>query len=142
MTQPDVTAFLRSLLLDEASGTPIEDVAIRCDRLEPGDDPDSAPVLLLEEAGAIRDPAVPVYRPFRVMVTAYGRTEKVAGDILRSTTDILHGIGPLVDADGVGLWNAFDETGPQPRQDPETRWPARFCIMDLYMADTLVTVES
>mgnify|MGYP001216041185 CR=1 FL=1 len=138
MSQPDVIAFLRALLLELAEGTDIEDVPVRGDRLEPGDNPDTVPVILLEDAGALRGRGVPAYLPYRVMVTAFGRTEKQAADVLRTTTDLLHDYGPLVDDDRVGLWKAFDETGPQPRQEPDTRWAARFSVFALYIPDAVL----
>jgi hypothetical protein len=33
------------------------------------------------------------------------------------------------------LWRAFDETGPQMTEDPDTKWPVAFGVFDLYMAD-------
>jgi hypothetical protein len=35
----------------------------------------------------------------------------------------------------IGLWRAYDETGPQPSTDPDTSWPTSFGIFDLYMTD-------
>lgn len=138
MTAADPVAFLMALLAADANGTEIEDVPIRAGRLENADAP---PVLLLEASGWLRHDQLPTLLPARVSVTAYGRTEAEADTLLRAATDIFHRQGPRV-IDGVGMWRAFDETGPQPRDEPDTRWPARFSVAALYMPDVALSVVS
>lgn len=131
MTQPDPIGYVRAVLLQELAVSDDPGPAVRGGRLEPGDEP---PVILLEEAGALRSPTVGIYMPFRVMVTVFGPTDREASDLYRTVTDVMHRRGPEI-VDGVGLWRCYDETGPQPRDDPDTRWPARFGILALYLAD-------
>lgn len=139
MTDPaDPTLFARTVLLADASGTEIDGLDVRIGRLE---NTDTAPVLLLEDAGWIRHDILPTFLPARVSLTAFGRTEAEASLLLRAATDILHRAGPRV-IDGVGMWKALDETGPQPRDEPEARWPARFTVMALYMPDVTLAVVS
>jgi hypothetical protein len=130
MAQPDVIAFLRDLLISEGVG-----VEVRGGRGEPDDVP---PFIVLEEAGALRDKSLPAYLPFRVGMTCFGLTEREASELYRTTTDILHRLGPLIE-NGVGMLRAYDETGPQPRDQAETRWPARYGVIGLYMVDTLLS---
>jgi hypothetical protein len=126
MTQPDVIAFLRDILVDVVA------VPVRGGRAEPDDAP---PFILIEEAGALHDMSLPAYLPFRVAMTCFGSTEREASELWRTTTDTLHRLGPLIEG-GVGMLRAYDETGPQPRDQGETRWPARYGIIGLYLVDT------
>lgn len=135
MTQPDVLAFLQSAISDGLTTSDDPPPPVRNARLEVGDEP---PCVLLEEAGFLRDPSLSMYAPYRVSVTTYGRTEFEASELYRRVTDLLHRRGPEI-VDGVGLWRAYDETGSQPRDDPDTRWPARFGIVGLYMPDTILS---
>lgn len=130
--------FAQSVLQADAAGTEIEGVAIRIGRLE---NTDVAPVILLEDAGWLRDATLPVFLPARISVSAYGNTEWEAMLLLRTATDILHRLTNRV-IDGVGCWKVFDETGPQPRDDPNTRWPARFTVVALYMPDVALSMVS
>ena len=138
MSAADPVLFAQTILLADASGTEIEGLEIRIGRLENQDEP---PVLLLEDAGWLRSDALPAFLPARVSITAYGRSESEASLLLRAATDILHRAGPRIIA-GIGLWKAYDETGPQPRDDPDTRWPARFTVAALYMPDVALAVVS
>lgn len=128
---PDVIGYVRTVLLENLAVSDVPSPEVRGGRLEPGDEP---PVILLEEAGALRDPSLPIYAPFRVSVTAYGRTDREASDLYGAVMEVMHRRGPEVVGD-VGLWRAYDETGPQPRDDAGTRWPARFGILGLVVAD-------
>lgn len=132
--QPDVPAFMLAWLATLMPSSPIAGVAVDVGRLDPQADPSTAPRILIEEAGALHHPMAPAYLPFRLSVTVYGRTENQAATILRQFVDLVSRAGPVV-LGGVGLWKALDETGPQPRRDPDTTWPARFSVLALYMAD-------
>ncbi len=136
--QPDLVAFAMRVLADNATGTPIENVAVRGGRSEPGDEP---PFVLLDEAGFIRERGIGMYSPFRLAVTVYGRSEREASGLYRGVTGILHGLGPLTE-DGVGVFGIFDETGPSPISDPDTRWPGRFGVLAIYGADRLLSIPS
>jgi hypothetical protein len=72
--------------------------------------------------------------PARIRATCYGTDPRQASRMYRALVAILHRAGPLV-RDGVGLFKAFDETGPQPLTDPDTRWDAVFGVFDLHLAD-------
>ena len=135
MKSPDVVAFARDLLLEFAPGTPLADAVIRADRLEAGDEP---PAVLLGDSGALRHHTLPAFRPARLTVRTFGQSEEEAAALYRAVSDLLHRLGPLVRG-GVGLWAAFDETGPQPSIDPDTRWPIAFGVFDLHVADRVLT---
>jgi hypothetical protein len=133
--QPDVVEFIRDWLDSQKEGTTLAGTLIRSYDMSGSDEP---PFLLLEDDGHIRDRGVPAYLPFRLSLTAFGRTEKEAAALYRSATNLLHDAKNVL-VDGIGFWGAFDETGPQPRREPETRWPARFGIVDIYMPDRAIT---
>jgi hypothetical protein len=135
MEQPDVVEFVRTWLEGEAGGTSLEGTPIRAYEPQGYDTP---PYVLLEDAGFIRDRGVPAYLPFRLSLTAFGRTETEAAALYRSATNLLHDAKNVL-VGGVGFWGAFDETGSQPRNDPGSKWPARFGITDLYMPDRAIS---
>jgi hypothetical protein len=132
--QPDVIEFVRTWLEGEAGGTSLEGTRIIAYELAGHDEP---PCVLLEDAGFLRDRGVPAYLPFRLSVTAFGRTETEAAALYRSVTNLLHDAKNVLVA-GVGFWGAFDETGSQPRNDPGSKWPARFGITAIYMPDRAI----
>lgn len=123
--------FAQAFLQARATGTALEGVAVRVGRAEDSDQP---PFLLLEQAGEIHDRGLPAYLPARVSVTAFGLDEDQAILLYRAASDLFHRVGPVV-IDGVGMWKAFDETGPQPREETNTNWSARYGVIAIYMAD-------
>jgi hypothetical protein len=132
---PDELGMAKAILEEYATGTPLDGIAIRGARLEPTDAP---PVLLLEIAGWLRAPTKLPTMTVRLGVTAYGSTDRQAMTLWRAASDILHRRGPLIatiDGADVLLYQALDETGPSERDDPDTRWPARYGVFDLFMAD-------
>lgn len=129
MEQPDVVTFVRDWLAGELPD--IKFVAYEQIGYE------TPPFAFLEDAGFLRDRGVPAYLPFRLSVTTFGRTETEAAALYRSVTNRLHN-ATYVLVDGVGFWGAFDETGSQPRSDPDSKWPARFGITDIYMPDRAI----
>ena len=131
MSSPDPLAFARDLLLELVPGTALATVPIRADCLEEGDEP---PVILLRDAGALRHRGLPAFHPARVDVVCYGETPEQAASLFRGVSDLLHRAGPLK-RDGVALWKAYDETGPSPSVDPDTRWPLAFGVVALHLAD-------
>lgn len=133
--QPDVVEFVRDWLEAQSPGTTLEGTRIGAYEMQGYDEP---PFVLLEDAGWLRDRGVPAYLPFRLSVTASGRTRTEAAALYRSVTNLLHNATNVL-VDGVGFWGAFDETGAQPREGPESKWPARFGIVDLYMPDRAIT---
>lgn len=135
--QPDVIAFAIALL-EDAGTEELEGVVFRGGKFEPEDDPRVNPIAVLEEAGWIRERGIGLYSPFRMGVTTYAVDERTAAAVYRAVTDYLHRLGPVV-RDGVGLHRAYDETGPSPVADPQTRWSARFGVVDMYVADQVLT---
>lgn len=132
----DPMEFLLAVLMDSA-GTDLAGIGVRVGRIENADVP---PVLLLEDAGWRNATEVAFFTPARISITAYGRTEAEAALLYRAATDLLPSHSLRVIA-GIGSGWAFDETGPQPRDDPDTRWPARFGVAAIYMP-TVVLVPA
>jgi hypothetical protein len=134
---PDVPQFVADWLDSVKAGTRLADTRIHAYETPPHDSP---PFVVLDDAGALRDRGVPAYLPYRLSLTATARTETEAAALYRAVTGILHDAKNVLVGD-VGFWGAFDETGPQPRNDPGTRWPARFGIVDIYMPDRSLGAE-
>ena len=130
----DVIGFVKTFLEQRANYTVLDGIPIRGGRLEREDVP---PALLLEPAGALRHESLPAYLPFRVALTAYGRTDREASEVYATATGLLHRAGKVV-IDGVAMWDAFDETGPSPRDDASTSWPATYGVVALYMPDVAI----
>lgn len=137
MVQPDVVTFVKTWLRAQSVGTDLEKVAI----LTYDDDGmHQPPFVILEEAGWLHSAWVPAYLPFRMSATIYARTNREAGSLYRTLSDLLHGATNILADDGVGMWSAQDETGPQP--GPEGRWPARSSVFALYMPDRALQISS
>lgn len=135
----DALWFFRDLLLELAplelpAGSPLREVPIDGGKLEAGRTP---PVVLLEEVGAIRRKSVGLLVA-RIRAKAFGLNEQHASAMFRELSALMNGRGPFVrtvDGKPVGLFRVYDETGPQPITDPDTRWDASFGVFDLHLAD-------
>lgn len=132
---PEPILFMQALFYQLRTGTAAADIEARVGRLEDSDVP---PVILLENAGELSLDTLPVFLPARVSFTTFGRTEDEAILIYRVVHNMFHRRGPSRIED-VAMWKALDETGPQPREDPNTNWNARFGVMALYMPDKKLT---
>jgi hypothetical protein len=133
----DPLGFLLSYLTEQAPGTALEGVAIRGGDLQPGDEP---PVLLLEEAGFIRDRSLP-WQAARIQARAIGPLgpagPRIASELFRAASGIVHGKGPLTRS-GTAVAKMFEETGPQPVTNSDTKWPETFGVFVLEMADRTI----
>lgn len=138
MEQPDVVEYMRTWLETASTGTDLAGTRILAYE---GQGYDTPPFILLEDAGWLRDRGVPAYLPFRLSLTAFGRTRTEAAALYRSATNLIHDAKNQLGSDGVGFWGAFDETGAQPREGPESKWPARFGIIAIYMPDRAIAVS-
>ena len=137
MAGVDPLGFLLAYLSENVTGTALEGVAIRGGDLQPGDEP---PVVLLEEAGSLHDRSLP-WQAARIQVRAFGPLgpagPRIASELYRAASGIVHGVGPL-QRDGTAVGRMFEEQGPQPAEDPDTRWPEVFGIIDMEMADRTI----
>lgn len=131
---PEPVLFAQAFLQQFAPDTAIENVPVRVMRLEQDDMP---PALLLEPAGEVHERSLPVFLPARVAVVAYALSADAALLLYRTASDLFHRTGPVL-IDGIGLFKAFDETGPQPRDEPNTTWHGVFGVIALYMADQAI----
>ena len=138
---PDVLDFLKDLIVEFGATTDIAGITVRRGRLAAADDPMTAPVILLEEAGSLEATTYRVYLPFRVEITVLAQTEGEASRLLRALMRILTGLTNVIRS-GVALGCVLDETGPQPRQDADTDWPGRSTIAGLYMPSVLLSEAS
>lgn len=132
---PEPILFMQALYYQLRPATAVADVEARVGRLEPTDKP---PVILLENAGALDERSLPIFYPARVSFTTYGRTEDEAMLIYRVVHNFFHKRG-VTRIENVAMWDAFDETDMQPREDPNTNWSARFGVMAFYMPDVALT---
>lgn len=136
MTDPiEPIVFARELILELVAGLPpgsaLEGVAVDGYKLEGGGIP---PRIVLKAGGDVHERGVGMLNPARVKATCYGSSAREAELMYRALVALLHQAGPLI-RDGVGLFKAYDETGPQALTDPETRWDAAFGVIDLHLAD-------
>jgi hypothetical protein len=138
MTAPDPLGFLLGYLLENVEGTVLDGVPLRGGNTEPGDEP---PMVLLEEAGHLRDRSVP-WQSVRINVRAFGPLgpagPRLSSELYRAVAELTHGVGPTTRS-GVAVARMFEETGPQPAEDPDTRWPETFGVIVLEMADRVLT---
>lgn len=134
-TSPDPIDFAQDLIASLLPGTDAAGWPVRADNLEPGDAPvrNGVGLFLLQEAGGIRAKnGLPAWNPYRVLVKAFGLDGEQAAKGLRIVSDLLHGRGPVTTPKG-RLWKAFDETGPQLADEPDTDWAVRFAVFDLHI---------
>ena len=81
------------------------------------------------------EPRLPVWRP-RLSVACYGRSHQEAMAVSAAARAALHNAGPRVHGNGLGIYNSFDDTGPEAEKDPDTGQPRAIFVMDL-IATTL-----
>lgn len=59
----------------------------------------------------------------RIAIRCYGRTRPEAYALYAACSDALHGRGPRVHANGLGIYLSFDDTGASQESDPRTQQP-------------------
>lgn len=67
----------------------------------------------------------------RIAVRSYGRTPQEAYDLYAACSDALHGRGPRVHNNGLGIYLSWDDTGSSPGTDPRTQQPYEEFIASL-----------
>lgn len=65
---------------------------------------------------------VPVQRP-RYAVKCFGRTKQEAQALANAASDALHERGERVHANGLGIWNSWEDGGGEDDADPDTDQP-------------------
>ena len=93
-------------------------------------DPYRAFVVLVNEGGS-RLKRVPVQRP-RILARCYGRTPAEAAQLAAAVSDSIHGQGPRVFANGLGIYLSNDDAGGEQDKDPDTNQPFVTIFIDLF----------
>jgi hypothetical protein len=86
--------------------------------------------IVLVMLGGAPDPLLPIAE-IRVGLRCYGETQDDADALYGACSDALHGRGPRVGADGVGIYISDDETGPTPDTDVDTGQPLAYGVISL-----------
>ena len=79
---------------------------------------------------AFREKRIPVQRP-RIALRCYGTTPQQAMANYAACVNVLHNAGLRTYANGLGVWNSFDDTGPTAESDPDTNQPFVACVVEL-----------
>jgi hypothetical protein len=86
-----------------------------------------------------RHPRLPIQRP-RIAVRCYGRTPEEAGQLYVASSNALHGAGPRVHSNGLGIYTSHDVAGGSgPEKDPDTGQPYYSFIAELIATTQAVT---
>lgn len=124
-----------------AGANPTSTVRVR--GFEPGPDDAQGPgqyrafVVLVNEGGP-RFRRVPVQRP-RIAARCYGRNPAEASQLAAAVSDALHFRGPRVHANGLGIYQSWDDTGGEQDKDPDTDQPFVTLFIDLFATTQAVT---
>jgi len=89
------------------------------DRRGPGE---YVPFVVLVQLTSPREKGIPVQRA-RIAARCYGRTYQEAASLYAAVSDAVHNIGPRVHANGLGIYQTFDDTGGTEEKDPDTGQP-------------------
>lgn len=85
-----------------------------------------------------RHPRLPIQRP-RYAIRCYGRTRVEAAALAMAASDALHGVGPRVHGNGLGIYVTHDDVGMQDDIDPDTNQPLCFIIVEALATTQVVT---
>ena len=86
--------------------------------------------IVLSLLAAPPDPRLPIQRA-RIGAKLYGRTPQEAMALYVAAYHALHGVGPRVHANRLGIYTSHDDTGPSQGKDPGTDQPYVDAIFEL-----------
>lgn len=125
MTLPVVNR-IRNELADDADVIALVDDRIRTHEPDPGDLKGSFQAfIVLSQLVAPRMPGfrkVPVQMA-RITVRCYGVTAANAADVWGAVVKAVHGMGPRIHTNGLGIFESYDDTGGTDTADPDTKQP-------------------
>jgi hypothetical protein len=94
-------------------------------------------VLVLE--GRQRFKRVPIQRP-RIIARCYGRTMQEAAALASAVSNAIHERGRRIHANGLGIYNSWDDGGGEQDTDPDTDQPMVPVFIDLLATTQAVAV--
>jgi hypothetical protein len=92
--------------------------------------------VVLTELGTPRHPRLPIQQP-RLAGRCYGRTFQEAMELYVACSNAIHGAGPRVHTNGLGIYVSHDDTGGSASADPDTGQP----YVDFVIAAVATTQE-
>ena len=125
MTLPVVNR-IRNELADDAGVDTLVSGRVHTHEPDPGDvQVPFRAFIVLRQVGAPRVSGlrmVPV-QVARIQAQCYGTTAANAADVWGAVVAALHGQGPRIHSNGVGIFATFDDTGGSDNADPDTKQP-------------------
>lgn len=85
-----------------------------------------------------RLPRLPIQKP-RISVRCYGKTPERAYELYVACSNALHGVGPRVHTNGLGIYVSHDDAGGTQEKDPDTGQPLVSFIAELIATTQAVT---
>jgi hypothetical protein len=92
--------------------------------------------IVLRSLAATRRLRVPV-QDARVVVMCLGRTVVEAAELRWAASHAIHNIGPRIHANGLGIYNSFEDAGGEQDSDPDTGQP-----MESFIVAAIATTQS
>lgn len=119
----DPTGFLLITIRDDSAVAALT-TRVRGGEPAPGDaiGPPYQRFIVLSQLGRTREKRVPI-QEVRFIAKAYGLTHQDATALAGAVSDAVHGIGPIRNASGVVMFQAFDDGGEGSTADPDTGQP-------------------
>jgi hypothetical protein len=95
--------------------------------------------VVLVRLGASRNRNTHVQK-VRIAARCYGSTYQDAAALYGAVSDAVHAIGPRISAEGVAIWNSWDDTGMGAEKDPDTGQPHEDLIVEVIAGTHLVRI--
>lgn len=129
----DPLGYLLTTIRDDTDVASIT-TRIRGEEMAQGDAP---PFVIIRGFPIRREQHLPVAR-YQYMILCFGRTHKEAAQLRGVVSDAIHGVGPRVNASGVGIYRSHSEVEGQSQIDPDTQWPFQTIVAVVWAATTAV----
>lgn len=94
------------------------------------------PFVVLKRLGGVPHPRVPIATS-RILIQCYGRDDREAAVLRNACARVLHGRGPRVFANGLGIFTTHDVTGGDQGADPDTAQP-----LEEFIVEAVATVQA
>lgn len=111
------------------------------EEVQPGDvrgPGEYVPFVVLSRLGGPPHPRVPIITA-RISIRCYGRTDREAAVLRNACSRALHGTGPRIHANGLGIYVSHDVTGGDQDSDPDTQQPLESFVVEAVAATQVVT---
>lgn len=106
------------------------------DEIEDGTRKYANAFIVLGLLGSPRRLRLPV-QDARIVVTCYGRTVVEAAELRWAASNAIHNIGPRIHANGLGIYNSWEDGGGEADRDPDTGQP-----FERFIVQAIATTQS